>query len=225
MKSQDEPTWYAYGENCMPINVLRRHKKNSPSTPFSAGRSDIEHIEYFERTGFKEFVDPNYIIEANAFNSNRCYLNIASKSSGSFKPGRHRYVEFTHHNPLEKKDKETLSRRVKRMINARKADNKKYLLYFHRGQHGFKYTKGKIKSLANSILDMYNEQTRIVTYAQTIVKDKEQRGVSTVITSNCRVIFFELKTLNLWAGYNKKIFFGKGDDDLFKLMFKRCEEL
>ena len=104
----------AYGENCMPINVLRRHNKIAPSTPFSAGRSDIEHLNCFERTNFKELLDKNYLIETNAF-SGKCWLNLAKRSRGACRPGRHRYVEFTHHDPMKAEDKELINKRIKRI--------------------------------------------------------------------------------------------------------------
>ena len=121
-------TWLACGENCMPIHVLRRHNKLAPSTPYSAGRSDIEHLEYFETTNYTNFLNPSFLIEVNSF-SNNCYVNVAKQSSGVCKPGRHLYLEMTHHNPLEYKDKEILDRRILRMINARTQNSPQCIFY------------------------------------------------------------------------------------------------
>lgn len=223
-KNKNRRLWFALGENCMPIEVLRRHNKNAPSTPFSTGRLDIEHVEYFERTNYRDLINPNYLIEANAI-TDKCYLNVIKKSSGIFRPGRHRYVEFTHHNPIDENDKKTITRRIQRMKEARKIENKKILFYHHRSKWGFKYTKNKIKELGNNILSLYNENTQLIAYSQTVVENEEDRALKMISTSKNRVIFCDFKTLNLWAGNNKDIFFGRCDDDLFKLMFEQYEQL
>ena len=214
--------WFAFGENCMPIDVLRRHNKEAPSTPFSTGRLDIEHVEYFEKTDYKNLINPNYLIEANAF-TDKCYLNVVKKSSGIFRPGRHKYVEFTHHDPTSEEDRLKLIRRIQRIKEARKSKIKKVIFYHHRSKSGFKYSKQRIKDSANNILSLYNEDTQFIAYSQTVVQNITDRGLKMTSTSKNRVIFCDFRTLNFWGGNNKDIFFGRNDDDLFGQMFKQYE--
>lgn len=223
LKKNDRRIWLAVGENCMPIDVLRRHNKDAPSTPFSTGRLDIEHVEYFEKTNYKDLINPSYLIEANAF-TDKCYLNVKKKSSGIFRPGKHNYVEFTHHNPMDEEDKNKLIRRIQRMKKVRELKRNKVIFYHHRSKWGFKYTKQRIKDKAIKILNLYNGNTQFMAYSQTVVQHESERGVNMISTSKNRVIFCEFKTLNFWGGNDTEIFFGKNDDDLFKLMFDHYEK-
>ena len=217
-RRNDQTIWLPCGENCMPINVLRRHQKNAPSTPFSTGRSDIEHVEYFEKSNYKQLLNENYLIEANAY-SEKCILNIAKKSSGIFRPGKHRYMEFTHHNPLLEKDREIIKRRAKRMISMRKLEVKKILFYHHRNIKGFTHTKEILKQKAKNILKNYNHSTKFIFYSQTIVAKDEDRGIEVNSTYNNKIIFCNLRTRVFWGGNDLKIFFGVVDEDLFTRMF------
>ena len=96
-EKEERVTWLSCGENCMPIDVLRRHNLQAPSTPFSSCRSNIEHLLYFEENQYDKYLDSDYLIEANAWSS-KCYLNIVKRSEGAFRQGRHSYLEFTHQN-------------------------------------------------------------------------------------------------------------------------------
>ena len=216
--------WLACGENCMPINVLRRHSKVAPSTPYSAGRSDVEQFEYFEKNQYSNFLSKSYIVEANAYSSN-CYLNIACKSSGPCYPGRHRFLEFTHHNPLEAEDKLTLKRRINRMIMARTSNQQHCLFYHHRSSQGFQRSKDFIKQKMINILNYHQSSTISICYSQSLVKNENERGVDIVNCADGRIFFCTLKTLRPWSGDNLDEFFGKVDDDLFRKVFDVQEKM
>ncbi|MDA9739821.1 DUF1796 family putative cysteine peptidase [Synechococcus sp. AH-736-M20] len=220
----EETTWLACGENCMPIDVLRRHGKNAPSTPYSTGRSDAEHLEYFETSTYQNFLEESYLIKSNAF-TNECYINVSKRSSGKLKPGRHQYLEFTHHNPLEPKDNKILRRRIERMIEIRSKDTPHCFFYHHRSQRGFETTRELIKEKMMSVINNYKQATTALCYSQKIVANKSQRGVEVIQCADGRILFFTLKTLLPWAGNNLDIFFGKTDDDLFKRVFQIQEKL
>ena len=201
LKNKDDTIWLACGENCMPIDVLRRHKKDAPSTPFSTGRSDVEHLEYFERIKYSNFLNEDYLIKAHAF-SDECYLNISKKSSGTCKPGRHSYFEFTHHNPVISEEREKLRRRAARMLDARKNQNNQVFFYHHRSTKGFEQTRGLIKQNFIKILSNYPSQTKAYCYSQKIVKIPNERGLQVTSTHNKRIIFFTYKTIHPWGGNN-----------------------
>ena len=145
MINKNENVWLACGENCMPIDVLRRFKLNSPSNPFSSCRSTIEHLDYHEGTDYKNYLRRDFLVEANAF-SEKCYLNLAKKCGEEFNPGRHKFLELTHHNPLEEKDRTTLERRIRRMLEARSKTETHIFFYHHRSMAGFgKKAKDELK--------------------------------------------------------------------------------
>ena len=208
--------WLALGENCMPINVLRRHGKTAPSTPFSAGRSDIEHIEY------QSFLEPSYLTKVNAFTS-ESYINLAKKSTGKCKPGRHLYLELTHHNPFIHEDNLILKRRIQRMLRARNDNSHNFLFYHHRSTKGFLKTRAHIKKHMIAILNRYSKNTTAICYSQEIVSTKENRGINLRICAGGKIHFCTLKTLAPWAGKELDIFFGRTDDDLFVKLFEHCK--
>jgi hypothetical protein len=214
-----ETTWISCGENCMPINVLRRHGKIAPSTPFSSGRSDVEHLEYFESTNYENFLDPSYLIQVKAF-TGECFINVSKKSSGRLKPGRHTYLELTHHNPLILEDRKLLNRRIQRMSNIRRESTPHCLFYHHRSLTGFTQTRALIKEKMLSILNKYNRNTTALCYTQQIVSEKSQRGIDVIEYDRSRILFITLRTTRPWAGSNLDIFFGTSDDDLFKKLFQ-----
>ena len=79
-QAQSKVTWLVYGENCMPINLLRRFGFNAPSTPYSSCRSNIEHATYFENMNYSNLLEPCQMLKVNGF-SGSCYINTAKMSS------------------------------------------------------------------------------------------------------------------------------------------------
>ena len=228
MNNKSAVIWLACGENCMPIDVLRRFKINSPSNPFSSCRSTVEHIEYHEETDYKNYLRQDFLIEANAF-SEKCYLNLANKSSAEFNPGRHRFLELTHHNPFDEKDKETLERRIRRMLEARSKSDPHIFFYHHRSISGFrKEAKDELKTRFSRIINRYRK-AKVLCYSQEIVKERSDRKIEMTETTKGAIHFCTIKNLKPWAGNDLDQFFGRYDEDLFTEMFdtynKRAEEL
>ena len=209
--------WLACGENCMPIDILRRHGRNAPSTPYSSGRSDIEHLSHFESTEYRDLLKNDYIIKANAL-TGECYLNIAKKSSGLCRPGRHQYLEFTHHNPDNEKDLKALQRRTDRMLTLRKINRPITFFYHHRSSTGFEETKSMIKKRFIGILDYYTNATALC-YSQQIIEKEKQKGFDFLKTFGGKVNFCTLKTQNVWGGNNLNHFFGRNEDQILKRIF------
>lgn len=220
----EQITWLACGENCMPINVLRRHNKEAPSTPFSAGRSDVEQLKYFEDNQYANLLNPDYILKANAY-SEDCYLNISKKSSGLCRPGKHLYLEFTHHNPNNERDYDAIERRIKRMLEYRTNGKKIVFMYHHRSTTGFKKSKAHIKNCFIDILKHHNRSATVLCYSQQIAKEDAEENLSVLSSNKGRIIFYTLKTAQQWAGNNLNIFFGRNEDKLFEKMLKTHEHL
>ncbi len=210
-------TWLVYGENCMPINLLRRFGLNAPSTPFSSCRSNIEHIEYFEKTRYKDFFNPSFLLKANAF-SGECILNISHRSSAPFSQGRHKYYECSHHDPEKNEERYKLENRISRIWKLQASRHPCVLFYNHRSDNGFGNLRGIIESGFNKVAANYgNAKTICIT--QKIVKTREDRGIIINRCRNQKVIFATFKTQSIWAGSNLDIFFGRVDDDLFCVFF------
>ena len=215
----EQTTWLACGENCMPIDVLRRHKKNAPSTPYSTGRSDVEQLSYFEESMYSDFLNKDYLIKVNAF-TDRCYLNIKKRSNGTCQPGRHYYLEFTHHDPTHSTDREKLKRRIDRMLQSREREEEQILFYHHRSTTGFKRADKLLKKHFIEILSRYKGSAKAYCYSQKLVRTSNERGLSIRSCHNDRILFFTLKTLHPWGGSNLDNFFGRNDEDLFNLIFR-----
>lgn len=221
-----ELTWLVCGENCMPINVLRRHGQNAPSTPYSAGRSSIEQFQYFEANQYADFLSTDFLTKVKAFSGNT-YVNTAKRNSVYFRPGQHFYLELTHHDPLEsQEDREALQRRIKRMLQARK-DNKIYsFVYHHRSTNGFKTeTRSIIKNHILDVFSRHKSSTTALCYSQQLVRSKEERGLEFIQCANKKITFCTLKTLSPWSGNNLDLFFGRVDDDLLSKMLNFHKDL
>ena len=221
-KQSKQIVWLACGENCMPINVLRRHKKNAPSTPFSAGRSDIEHLKYFEATNYNNLLQQDYIIKVRGF-SDDCFCNMRKKSSGLCRPGRHLYLEFTHHNPHKQVDRNSIERKIKRMLDSRDSKEQIILFYHHRSREGFRKSKTLIKKNFVEILKMHKLSTKVLCYSQQLVKNKENKGIDIVSSHGGRITFCTMRTIDAWGGSNLDEFFGRRDDKLFEKMLTTYE--
>ncbi|KZR73698.1 DUF1796 family putative cysteine peptidase [Prochlorococcus marinus] len=213
-KSRNQELWLACGENCMPIDILRRFDLNAPSTPFSSCRSNIEHLHYLEKSNYIEYLNSDYIIEANSF-SERCYLNLVLRSCGNFIQGRHRYLEFTHHNPNNESDSLILQRRIDRQIKARMNSTPVIFFYHHRSSTGFKNMETKITKHFQDILSFY-KNARALCYSQNLVKNDSERKVEIKKTSNDKIHFATFYTEQAWGGYDKDRFFGRHENKLFQ---------
>tara|TARA_B100000674_G_C37916140_1_gene951012 strand:- start:802 stop:1509 length:708 start_codon:yes stop_codon:yes gene_type:complete len=224
LKKDERIIWLSCGENCMPINVLRRHNKKAPSTPFSTGRGDVEQIQYHEQTDYKNFLNPDYLIKADSY-TNQCYLNISKKSSGACKPGKYFFLELTHHDPNSKADREAIERRINRMRDLKKTNEKIVLFYHHRSNRGFEKNREHIKKHFIKILERYSQSATALCYSQNIISTKEKKGLSLISSHQGRITFCTLNTHNPWAGNNLDFFFGRVDDNLFRKMFEVHENI
>ncbi len=209
--------WFSCGENCMPIDILRRHNLEAPSTPFSSCRSNIEHLLYFEDNQYEKYIESDYLIEANAW-SEKCYLNIAEKSEGNFRQGRHSYLEFTHQNLKNQEDINKLKRRITRQLNARSSSVHVVLFYHHRSRDGFINVEKTLIKNFERILSRYKNANALC-YTQKIVKSNE-RGINIKTNALNNIKLATLNTTMEWGGHNKDIFFGRHDDDLFGKLIK-----
>lgn len=204
----------------MPINVLRRHGQNAPSTPYSAGRSSIEQFQYFEANQYSDFLSEDFLTKVNAY-SGDTYVNLAKRNSNHFQPGKHLFLELTHHNPLAKEDRETIQKRIKRMLNSRTSQKNYSFVYHHRNINGFKTdTREIIKKNMLDVLKRHQNSTTALCYTQRIVSNKKDRGLEIIKCANGRIIFYTLNTLYPWSGNNLDLFFGRVDDDLLMKMLR-----
>lgn len=134
-----EASWLAIGENCMPLNALRRFSLNSPSTPFSSARCCIEHVTWLESINYKGLLDQENLIERDSGRGDgrRYVYYSAFQATNLFKHGPSRLLEFANQNPFQSSDNAMLLKRVDRMLRMRTSNTKKIFFYHHRSSTGY----------------------------------------------------------------------------------------
>ena len=115
-------------ENCLPDDILRRHKRKSFSSVFSSGRSNIEYAIQMERDGYKNLLKRDFL-RYFPDGDNSVLRSIFYKDCEGQYSERHMIgFEFTHHDPLKiKEDGRAFKRRISRQLKYR---GKKILFSF-----------------------------------------------------------------------------------------------
>ena len=133
-------------------------------------------------------------------------MNIAEKSEGNFRQGRHSYLEFTHQNLKNQEDINKLKRRITRQLNARSSSVHVVLFYHHRSREGFSNVEKTLIKNFVRILSRYKNANALC-YTQKIVKSI-QRGINIKTNAFNNIKLATLNTTMEWGGHNKDIFFG-----------------
>lgn len=218
-------SWLAIGENCMPLNALRRFALNSPSTPFSSARCCIEHVTWLESIDYKGLLDhKNLILRDSDRGDGKKYVYYSGfQATSLFKHGPSRLLEFAHQNPFESSDNSRLLNRADKMLSMRKTSAKKIFFYHHRSESGYSIEPSKALFRSFKYLSTVFHNSYFLCVTQRLVKSSLDRGVDLrVVKPNiCMSIVSSLKA---WGGHPED-FHGMPDDDLLGCIFHGASSL
>lgn len=223
LKSFSKKKYVSFGENCLTDDILSRYKLKSFSSPFAAGRSNVEYLLQIHHDNFKDFVNPEFL-EYSFVGKTRVvrltkYNSLDNKYDDSCMKG----FEFTHHDVISDKQKRAnIERRVNRLKSLKNCSL--YILYHHR----YCPTTDMdllVKNLGD-IKDIYCNQCKkvyLICFTQCLVASKEERRVEKQFINGIYVYYFY--TLNVWQGDNQDIFWARCDDDLIRKMIDDIKRL
>lgn len=221
--SNSEVLWISIGENCLPDDILRRHKRKSFSSVFSSGRSNIEYAIQMERDGYKNLLKRdllNYFPDGD----NSVLRSIFYKDCEGEYSERHMIgFEFTHHDPLKiKEDGRAFKRRISRQLKYR---GKKDFIFFYHHRVTEKSDLPLLRRNLNDFLSFYNINNcncQIVLFYQNIIMRSEEKHID-FTAFDTGLLEFLCHTHDMWGGDDPEIFWAKGDDDLFTEIFSTVD--
>lgn len=223
MKSNDKNIYFSLGENCLTDDILERFGLKSFSSPYSSGRSNIEYILAFERESFADLLEPAFLRYEEAKDGkrvvrNKKYVDVKNKYHTLCTNG----FEFTHHDPLKKKDHAaTMKRRYERLLNLK---NKNVFMLYHHRMHSDTDEK-MLEADLQSLAEIYEERDNnvfVYVFYQEIVEDPAARRIERkekcIKKDRLYLITYKFYTIHEWAGTDQDIFWARSDDDLLKEM-------
>lgn len=211
--------WVSIGENCLPDDILKRHKKKSFSTPFSSGRSNIDYVNQLEDASYKGLLDPKTLAYEDAWGKRVVRSRTIRNCDDIFDLSCSRGFEFTHHDPIgNAADTASYERKISRLHTLRKKENFVFL-YFHR-----KNPKSDISSIIAKLRkfqEHYASESAeiIVALFYQEIASLDNRGVITTTHPN-KLLEFTFNTTHKWEGSDPATFWARNDDDLISKMIE-----
>lgn len=209
--------YLSFGENCLTDNILNRYNLKSFTTPFSHGRSNVEYILSLEEEQYKNFLDTRYINYEELNGKNVPRLTLHRHLNNSYHSWHMKGFEFTHHDVIKsEKVRIKFQDRVDRLIKY-KGKKKYIIMYHHRTNEHTDRNKLIDDLLKLRVLYSKNGKDAIVVlFYQEIVDHVDKRSLELSVEPNIHT--FKFKTLDIWAGEDANILWGKCDEDLISKM-------
>jgi len=223
VKSFDHTVVLSLGENCLADDILRRNGLKSFSSPYSAGRSNIEYVLAFEGERYSDFLNPAYLRKEPSNSNtivvrNKKYMDLCN----SYHPTVIHGFEFTHHDVLDNPhDKDALNRRCYRMLHLKK--KRLVFLYHHRlcDQTDFELLIRHLNQYAEIYRSRGNEVS-IFLFTQKIITTPDERRVEQHLDNG--IHFYTFHTLTEWAGDDPDILWARCDNDLIRVMINHIKQ-
>lgn len=204
--------YVSIGENCLVDELLKKVMLKAESYPFGSGRFNIDYITSVVQEDFKnllltenlkyETVDGKQVVK-NTFYKTKNDIFCPTVSSD---------YEFTHHDVLNEKDKQSIERKIARFKEMMKSGDKVVFIYNYR--YSTKQNVSKVTALLNDFLQLiktkYNKNADVILFYQTL-NDKKREYT---ITTSGNVTLCEFITKEAWVGDDN--YDGSKDMDLFR---------
>lgn len=215
-KQRDKNVVLSFGENCLTDDILSRTGLKSFSSPYSSGRTNVEYVLAFEKEGFADLLNRDYLEYEYADDKkvarNKKYVATKNRYHESCVNG----FEFTHHDVIGSKMKsDTISKRCRRMLELK---NRNIVIVYHHRLCAETDEELLISHLAE-LADIYRargNEVSVFMFCQVLVSEENQRRV--VRTARGGVHVYQFHTLREWAGDNDDVFWARCDDDLLRTM-------
>ena len=214
-----EVLWISLGENCLPDDILRRHKRKSFSSVFSSGRSNIEYILQMERDNYRHLLEKAHLQNFPDGEQTVVRSTWYARCEGHYSARHMLGFEFTHHDPLRiKEDNRAFQRRISRQLSYR--GNKDFVFLYHHRITGHS-DLARLRDHLKDFLALYNTRDcdckLVLFYQQPIAAEAEKR--LEFIPHDGGLLEFVCHTHALWEGDDLETFWAKKDDALFAQMF------
>lgn len=217
--------YVSFGENCLPDNILERHKLKSLTSPYSHGRTNIEYILLLERDNYKDFLNPDYLkyemVDGKKIAPRlKKYTEITNKYNQAQMNG----FEFTHHDVIKSINlRKKFEERVKKIQSF--IGQKKYIILYH---HRYNKNTNLEQLILNlkELKELYSGNknlAEVICFTQNIVETPNERNVEFFNREGIHLIKFN--TLNLWEGENDDIFWARTDEDLIIKMIDYLKKI
>lgn len=204
--------YISLGENCLVDELLKKVMLKAESFPFGSGRFTIEYINSIIEEDYKNLLNPSYL-KYEAVDGKQVVKNTFYKNANDiFCTTVSSCFEFTHHDVLKEKDKQSMERKIKRFEEVLNSDNKLVFIYNYR--YSDKQNIAKVTELLNNFLSLikskYDKKAKLILFYQTITNTS--RGY-TIITKG-DLTACEFRCAEQWVGDDN--YDGSKDMDLFK---------
>lgn len=213
--------WLSLGENCLSDDVLKRHGLRSFATPYSAGRSNIDHALALEALDYAPLQDPSLLVRGSAFGTPVVRIPSVRHQHAMYDPGSLHGFELTQHDPLQSADdRASIARKVQRLLQAR-GQHDVVFLYHHRRNPGsdLPLLRRRLEAFAVRY-EGPAARCHVVLFHQEIEADGRERRVDFAITDR-HVLEFTHHTAAPWGGLDADQFYARHDDDLIARMLQQ----
>ncbi|MCC6600944.1 MAG: hypothetical protein IT223_09760 [Crocinitomicaceae bacterium] len=216
--------YVSFGENCLPDNILDRHKLKLLTTPFSHGRSNVEYILQLEKDQYKDLLNPSFLrhefLEGKEVSRLKKYMALQNSYHELHTNG----FEFTHHDVIRSESVRLKMKERLAELLRRKGKNKFVIFYHHRANANtrIELLLEDLKKL-KCIYSTSNIQSEIICFTQKIIKNSNERKLIHEILNG--IHFFTFYTLNEWAGDDEDIFWARNDEDLIAEMIDAVKKI
>lgn len=212
----EKDIFFSIGENCLSDDILSRFSLKSFSSPYGSGRSNIEYILAFEKEGFADFINRDYMkyeyIGNKKVPRNKKYVATENKYNSTCING----FEFTHHDTIgDESIRKTIMRRCNRLMNI--TGKNITMLYHHRycEQTDMELLIHHLQ-LLSEIYEARGNSVNVYLFYQVIASDENQRRVERLQNGN--VYIYRFYTLKEWGGDDQDVFWARCDNDLLRVM-------
>lgn len=209
----------SFGENCLTDNVLERHGLKLLTTPYSHGRTTIEHILELERDDYRSLLDRERLERGEADGHPVVRLGGFGPLANRYDPQHELGFEFTHHQVLDDPgDAERLRRRAEALVALR--GRRRVVLWYHHRQHG-STDRELLAAHLTELRARYSTpsiRSEVVCFTQELVDPDDDRRLTA--TSVDGVPFYVLHTRARWEGADQDVFWARVDDDLIAAMVR-----
>lgn len=216
--TKDDNVYLSFGENCLTDDMLERFRIKSFTSPYSWGRMNVEYILQIEKGNYRDFLNPKYLYYGKTGEKRVVRLKKYNRLNNEYDESVMKGFEFTHHDLIKNRVLiKKFERRIERMKHL--TDKNLYIFYHHR------YCETtRIDQLVNNLHELkeiYEKKTKhteLIVFSQIIVDNPIKRKVTHMNIDGMHVYVFY--TTKIWAGHecDENIFWGRCDDDLFKIM-------
>jgi hypothetical protein len=224
MSTEKQATvWLSLGENCLPDDILKRHKFKSYSSPYSSARSNIDYALALEEDGYSTFLDPETLVRGEVSGAG---VVRSAKFVGCDPIYRDLHMngfEFTHLDVISSPDaRASYERKAGRMLELR-GKRDVVFLYLHR--HSATSNLPMLRAKLERFADLYRSDTARCTIALFYQMPLSSLGERRIETNHSAgLLEFVFHTQHEWAGKDQNIFWARNDDDLIAQMLGEIAE-